>query len=435
MNRSGICFVCFIVAASLFAGMMVARADSPSWTQYQGDAAHSGHVPVTVTASAIQPLWTVTAQALAQSMFAPGAVTDAAHVYITGLGTAQDQVLALDSGTGSKTWSTSFVPYSGSLSEPSIGNGMVYVHQWGHSGISGGNPSQYPYVSGMNATTGNLVFATSHSGQWDSGSRPTVAGNQVFAAGGYYGGLDAYDATSGARQWFAEVNQQYGWIPAANDGLVCVYMGSASASPGPQNGTFYAFDRRTGASAFKIVNLDDQFTMFDGTVSIGDQNDAITLTHGSKGQTLVSFDLAQHSVRWRSAANYSGALAIDNGSIFANNGIELDVLNESTGQKTGSWFAPAGHYLKGNLLVTNNLIFAQTDVSTYAIDRNTLAPVWSTDRIGDLALGDGLLLISSSTSLSAYSVPEPSSLVLLGTVISGLLFCILAKKRPHKRAA
>jgi hypothetical protein len=391
-----------------------------SWTQYQGNAAHSGYVNETVIPSAITMVWTKSSTQLQQYSLISGAVTDPQTVYLSGsLSGGKYQVLALDRLTGAKLWTQDFVPYASSgLSSPSVGNGKVYVHQWGHSGISGGNASQYPYVFGLNATTGKIEFATSHSGQWSSGSRPTVADTQVFAAGGYYGGLDGYDGQSGSRNWFAKVNQQYGWIPAADSQNVYVYMGPASSSPGPYTGTLYAFNRATGASAFTILNPADTHTLYNGTVFLGEQNDAVTLTYG---KTITAFDLGSRTVRWRLAGNFSGAMAINGGSIFASNGIELDQLDETSGTTLAKWFAPAGQSLTGNLAVTDDLIFARTDLATYAINRSTMQPVWSTNTVGDLAIGDGLLLISNSTSITAFSLtPEPGWALIFGACGLGL---------------
>src|SRR5262249_5561785 len=160
----------------------------------------------------------------------------------------------------------------------------------------------------------------------------TVADNQVFAAGGYYGGLDAYSAGSGTHQWFSGVNQQYGWISAADSQRVYVYMGPASASPGPPTGTFFSFNRPNCALDYSILNPADSSTLYNGTVFVGQQNDAITLTR----QGLVSFNLSARSVRWSASGNFSGAVAIDQGTIYAANGIELDALNEVTGSKMNS---------------------------------------------------------------------------------------------------
>jgi outer membrane protein assembly factor BamB len=387
---------------------------SVPWTQFQADAWHSGHVTGTISSTTPAPIWSVTAAGMHEASFVLGAVTDSNHVYLTADNRGQVlnsyfDVIALDRKTGSEAWLREVASYAGQTSAPSADNSLVYVHQWGHSGISGGNPSQYPYVTGMSAATGAISFATSHSGQWESGSRPTVQGTQVFAAGGYYGGLDSYDSTTGAHQWFSDVNQQYGWIPAADLQRVYVYMGPASASPGPEIGTLYAFNRVSGGLDFSIQNPGDTFTFYNGTVSLGSQQDALTLTT----QGLVSFDLNARNVRWHVAGNFTGAMAIDQGNVFAANGIELDQLDEATGSKVHSWFAPAGASLTGNLLATDNAVIVGTTKGTYAIDRSTLTTLWSLPIQGDLALGNDVLLISTTDGLNAYSVPEPSTGTLL----------------------
>jgi hypothetical protein len=419
--RTAICAYAFfaILSASTFADV------SAPWTQYQADAKHTGHVTGTFGTAQPSLIWSVAPSSLGEQSLIPGAVIDANHVYIAAPNSYSNgfeyaDVLALDRATGTKDWSRLVSSYSG-VSAPSIGNGMVYVHQWGHSGISGGNAAQYPYVTGINATTGAIQFATSHSGQWSSGSRPTVDGSQVFAAGGYYGGLDAYSSTSGSHLWFSNVNQQYGWIPAADAQRVYVYMGPASASPGPNTGTLYAFNRASGGLDYTILNPGDSFTLYQGTVSLGGQSDALTLTR----QGLTSFDLTAHNVRW--TAPCDGAFAIDQGLVFASNGIELDLLSESTGAKLNSWFAPPGTSLTGNLLVTDDTVIVGTSGGTFGISRAAFSTAWSLPRQGDLALGNNVLLISSNTGLYAYAIPEPASFVLFSTL--GLVLALFNRRR------
>jgi outer membrane protein assembly factor BamB len=353
------------------------------------------------------------------SSLKPGAVTDGRHVYISSdKGGGTFQVLALDPMTGSTRWSRDVVTYYPNLSAPSVGNGKVYVHRWGD--YYSGNPAPgAPCMFGLDAATGSVQFATIHQGQYSSGSRPTVAETQVFSSGGYYGGLDAYDAVAGGMRWSAPVNQQYGWIPAADAQNVYVYMGFGAYSPGPQNGTLYRFNRLTGART-SIVNMNDWGGMNNGTVFLGGPNTALALTNVIGGRELVSFDPVAGDVRWRSRGYYLNCFAIANGTIFAAIGNELDLLDEATGQKVNQWFAPAGQSLAGNLLVTDNLIFVQTGVATYALDRQTLSSVWSTNTTGDLALGDNLLVISNSNAISVFAAPEPATALLLTCAAIGM---------------
>jgi outer membrane protein assembly factor BamB len=186
---------CSIVVFCVFTGlhggieMNAVSAATTSWTQFQGDAAHTGYVPITVQPSAIQPLWNVSATALGQTHLVPGAATDARYVYMTGYddNTSIESVLALNPTTGSKTWSRPFVRNTVfSLTAPSTGNGLVYVDQMGES------PDLSPKVCGLNPVTGNIVFSTTYSAQWSGGSRPTVTTNQVFVPNS--AGLNSYNA-------------------------------------------------------------------------------------------------------------------------------------------------------------------------------------------------------------------------------------------------
>lgn len=403
MNRRKV-----LIAIVLTIGWSAAAAFGVSWTQHQGDAAHTGYVGVNVDPARIQQIWSVTTSQLGQSAFVPGAVTDSSRTYVTGrTSDGLYHVHALNLATGARQWVQSFAPYSyPGLSQPCVGNNKVYVHQWGHSGISGGNPAQYPYLMGMDAQTGAKQFATSHAGQWSSGGRPTVAGDQVFCAGGYYGGLDAYNAITGERVWSIGVAQTYGWIPAADQNLVYTYL----------NSTLQAYRRTDGGLAFSISNGSNGLS---STVTLGQDGEAIVCTSGN----LTSFDLQTRSRRWSVSGNFNGSFAVADGIVFASNGIELDLYDALTGAKIGYWFAPPGRYMNNNLLVTRNLIFAQTDQATYALDRLTLQPVWSAAVTGTMSLGDGLLLVNNNNAITAFDLPEPSSLILLALVGLALVRC------------
>ncbi|TWT91530.1 Outer membrane protein assembly factor BamB [Botrimarina colliarenosi] len=412
---------CVILALSLSS---ISNSDAlGAWTQHQGNAWHNGNVGEAIGAIGFKQAWSILATDLGGSIV-PGVVSDGGTVYFSARTNGADpySVIAVDSVTAAEDWRRGFKPYSGGISAPSIGNGKVYVHQWGHSGISGGNASQYPYVFGLDAANGDIDFATNHSGQWSSGSRPTVIDDQVFAAGGYYGGLDAYDGVNGGVDWFAKVNQQYGWIPAADEDHVYVYMGAASASPGPKTGRLYAFDRRTGASAFTIINSDDTWTRNNASPIVGSQGNVLAFSSARDGNKLVSFDISTESVVWRYPVLTNGYVAVDDGLVFAPNGIELTVLDEATGTPVDRWFAPSGEAITGNLIVADDALIVQTDQRTYLLDRSSFDELWSTELKGEVAYTDGMLFISNSSGVYALAtVPEPSSAIMLASACMVLL--------------
>jgi outer membrane protein assembly factor BamB len=200
-------------------------------------------------------------------------------------------------------------------------------------------------------------------------------------------------------------------------------MGAASSSPGPPTGRLYAFHRSSGASAFTIINNDDTSHSNTSSVVVGSQGNVLAFSRTQQGIKLVNFDIATQSITWRTPGTFNGRIAVDDGIIFAPNGIELSLFNESTGNRLDSWFAPAGESLQGNLIVSDDLIIAQTQRSTYAIRRSDLTDVWSTPLTGDLAYSDRTLFISYPGGVSAFAaVPEPASFGLLISV-GFLLVC------------
>ena len=125
--------------------------------------------------------------------------------------TAVSGVNALNIATGSEVWEWQYPGNDAEeLSPPSYENGKLYVHRWGHSSSCGITCNDKPRLLGIDAANGQQLFGTIHAGQWSSGSRPTPSGGNVYVAGGYYGGLDNYNGTTGNIQWFAGMPQEYG---------------------------------------------------------------------------------------------------------------------------------------------------------------------------------------------------------------------------------
>ncbi len=228
--------------------------DNESWTQYQGNPAHTGAVSAIINPATIAAEWTFDANSLGiGNLSSP--VDVGSDVYVTASSSSQNgglngnyTVFALDPSTGHPVWNYTHSTFGSAGSAPSVSGNTVYVQFGGHSGVSGGNSTQYPYMVGLDSATGTQRFATSYAAQWGYPNQPTVQGNGVFAAAGYYGGMRGYDAAGGGVLWDAGLPQQTNYIPAADANFVYLYLGPGSASPGPEVATFYAIDRNTGGA-------------------------------------------------------------------------------------------------------------------------------------------------------------------------------------------
>jgi hypothetical protein len=390
-----------------------------AWSQFQGDAAHSGYVGGTYDVSQFAQRWSFTAPAYRGASGDRAVAIDSGTVYSTVLHgysfSGPYDVMAFDAVTGAQRWVTVFPGNSHSgVSAPSVMGGRVYVHKFGHSGSSGSSyPDDYPQLVALDAATGAKQFATTHSGQWSSGSRPTPIGGQVFAAGGYYGGMDSYNAVTGAVSWFAGIPQQYDWTPAADAGRVYVYMGYASASPGPSPGRLYAINRSTGAIDYQILHPQSTSTYYGElqNVVLGAQNDAMALTRGSlvtgTNSILVNFDLVGRTIRWQTGGNWSGNLAVHAGILAVPEGTKLSILDETTGARLWDWTAPSD---LRQAILSDNLAFVASSTATYAVNLTTRQSVWSAPVGGEIALSDGMLIVSNTSGIRAFAVPEPSAM-------------------------
>lgn len=402
------------------------------WSQFQGDAGHTGYAPGAIDAPDLTSIWSIDAPDYSAR---PGdrsvAIVDG-NVYATmldGYGARGPYLLSSFNGlNGNLLWQEAIPANSHSgVSAPTVAGDRVYVHHWGHSSSSGSSfPEDYPALVGFDANTGDQLFWTTHAGQWSSGSRPTVLGGQVFAAGGYYGGLDTY-SLDGTSLWFHKLNQQYGWIPAADDENVYVYMGEASASPGPSTGSLFVIDRATGERRSTILHptSDGRLSQLQ-SVMLGGRDDALALTDnslwGDDRYTLASFDISEESISWEINGDFSGNPAVANGIIAIPDEDLLRFIDQDTGADLWSWF---GGDVSGNVVLTDDYAFVNASDGVHAIDLETKESVWSVDGItGNLALDDGLLIVSNPEGIYAFadsseSVPEPTSI--FGLIALGFL--------------
>jgi outer membrane protein assembly factor BamB len=305
-------------------------------------------------------------------------------------GVKSSTLVALDARSGTQRW-TYDLGERDSYDPPAYGNGTVFMQTGGH---------QNSFVWAIASADGALRWRTAYGNQWSAWYAPTVVGQRVYVAAGYYGGLEAYDASTGTRVWAAPTSQYDQWTPAVSNGLVYAYTGSYA----PQVGVF---DASTGAARYSIA--DPRFDWRGWSMNLapvlGDQNDLIALPDNR----LVAFDLGSRSIRWEVkgfSSNYMQPtqVTVADGVIYAFNGTQVQAHRESDGSKLWTWPLPGGTTY-GTMIATTNLLFVSSSTTTYALDIASHRVVWSYPAAGLLAMGaNGVLYIAASDRVVAVSM-------------------------------
>jgi hypothetical protein len=189
---------------------------------------------------------------------------------------------------------------------------------------------------------------------------------------------------------------------------------------------FTVINLSNGATAASVVDPIFNWTGYtmNAAVVLGANHDAFTINGGR----LVSWDTtldATHTphIAWSLTGGFSGQPTLANGKLYVEANGAVSVLDEATGNPLWTW-APTTGSLIGPLIATDNLLFASSSTTTYAVDLKTHSAVWSAGVSGPLAFTDSTLYVAGSDSAVyafANAVPEPKSYILLGLGVAGLL--------------
>jgi outer membrane protein assembly factor BamB len=353
-------------------------SDQTAWPMYQADSRHTGFLPVTPNPARFQLLW----QRNLGTPLNPVAAGDRRVFCTTVTYFSSDSPLyALDAATGATLWSTNFGGVF-SVNPPSYAYGNVYVQT--------GNHASDTWLHAFDGQTGERVFRSPHSAQWERYYAPTIHEGKVYVNGGSYGGMYAFDALTGGQLWFGGTLPQYDqWTPGIGGEYAYAYVGSYS--PG-----LYALRRSDGQQVFMIPDPQFEWNGWSMNLApvVGAHDDVLAI-HDDR---LISFDVAARRIRWQLASAFSGQPSLANDIIYAINGGTLVALNELTGVQIWSWTSPSGP-LQEALVVTSSLAFVSSTTRTYAVSLDARSALWSYSVAGHLAIGNGALYVASSSGL------------------------------------
>lgn len=354
------------------------------WETFQGNAAHTGYVPVTLDPAQFSQRWRWIAPDSGIRVSPVVAANGLVYTSTSGYFAATSKLIAISEDDKSTQWQHDFGSIF-ALNPPAISGSKVYAATSGHSDT---------FMWSFNASTGTQLFRTPFNSQWEHYYAPTVSNGSVYTNGGYYGGMNSFDAALGTTNWFTSLAQYDQWTPAVDANYAYAYVG----------GSLNVLNRSTGALAFSIPDprFDSSAGVY-GAPIIGSNTSVITVNgRDFYGNDLVSFNINQRNVSWSKAGKYSANPALANGIIYAVNDspYQLEARRESDGALQWSW-SPTDSTEKtfiGNVIATANMVLLSTNKRVYAISLVTHAPVWSYSKPGELALSaNGVLYIATST--------------------------------------
>lgn len=375
---------------------LASLSGAEDWGTFQGNAAHTGYVPVTLAAGSFNLRWKLDTSAIKGVQRTPSSIaTGGGRLYTAyGVGghSGSNEFVAYNENDGGIVWTSKFDDeVYARTNAPAYANGKVY-------GVAGAQHTTAMY--GYDAASGAQLFKGQMASQWETYLAPTIYSGNVFTNGGTYGGMYSFDANNGARNYFKDLGQYDGWTPAIDASGLYAYVGGSLHVINTVSGSVVATIKDPSYEWNGYTTNGAPVIASGGLVIAGNLRDA-------QNNALTAFDSVAKSVRWSVRGGFSGNPAYADGTVFAaNNKTErLEALKESDGTVAWSWARPAGESFVSDVLVTKNLVFVSTSVATYAIDRSTRQQVWSHKASGSLALSaNGILYIKGSKAITAINL-------------------------------
>lgn len=371
-------------------------ADVPDWSNFQGNAGHTGYVPVEIKPEQVLPRWK--AGAISQAQVSPygygyAATLTAANGIFYGAG---DNVLrARKEHDGSLAWSYDFSGLSyPTVNPPAVANGVVYM-------AAGQSLS---YVFGFDAATGAVRFKTQTGSQWDTALAPVALDDAVYTSG-TYGGFYAYKPT-GDQLFMSSVSQNTASLSAVDASQAYIYNGMTLSMLDRKTGTVRSTIRDVNASSYTYQASGAPVLGADGNVFVANYAYAAL---GGAGNELLKFNTAKGYVDWRIQGNYPLTPAYAGGVVYVQNlsPYRIEARAEADGALQWSWVPgpSAETSWTGEPIVTKTLLFVSASKATYAVDLRSHKVVWSYPMAGRLALTrSGILYIQNQEAVVAFNV-------------------------------
>jgi hypothetical protein len=385
---------------------------------YQGNAAHTGYIPVSFDPNDFTLDWEVTLGPLGQPLTPVTAVDG--RVFVSKAPWyefEQPDLYGLDADSGEILWSHDFGDVY-SVNPPAYDAGQVYVQ------VVDNTPGTFVYV--YDASTGVRLHQEPMTAQWEKYFAPTIVAGTAYMNGGWGGGMYAFNFLEEPPQrWFIDLAQVEGWTPAV-DGVNAYAF---TAKNQPYDAALTVVSCRDGTEVMTI--LDPGSVDSDSTVNLapvlGGRGDVLVIHHSR----LISFDVVNGAINYaiEDEFGHSGQASVAKGVLYMINDFAMEARDQNTGALLWSWFPPGDFKVFNTIIVTDEhaLVFVRDAwpigdyyeaIAVHAIDLETHQSVWSYEvpwninqgipPTGHLAWSEGRLFISRSDGvLTALELSSP----------------------------
>ncbi|MES2018219.1 MAG: PQQ-binding-like beta-propeller repeat protein [Pseudomonadota bacterium] len=344
-----------------------------AWSTFQGNAAHTSYVPLSVDPSKIARRWSSPGEEHFSSADY-SVVSDNGMLFVLrgARHFERGELVAIHENTGSVAWRADLGTAVSSIA-PAAANGHVYVMTNGFNGVGA--------LWSFDQMTGALLAKTAGGG-YDTGTylAPTVYGdNLYFGLGPLWGNIAKFSSDL-SLAWSVSASNRDHWTPAVD----------ASAAYFYGNGSLHAQNNTDGSTAYLIPAQDTTQSYGESsTVVLSGQQMAYTMAN----RELLAFNLATRTRAWSHPVVTGQQPAYAKGVVYVMN---LNVL-EAYDAKTGALLWATDRlpdYAYGRLVITDTLAFVGSTGITVAIDLQTRKTVWSYPASGDLSISkQGVLYI------------------------------------------
>ncbi len=377
---------------------LTAWSDAGDWGMFQGNAAHTGAVPVALNPDKFSLRWR-TGPIAAPDNYNAGytATLVAANGLFYSAGNNMLQARREFDASVAWSYSVAGLEYP-SVNPPAVADGAVYMMAGRQNATS---------MFGFDAATGVVRFRTPMVSQWDASLAPTAVAGALYTSGGSYGGMYGF-GPAGDVMFSASISPSNSWTPALDATQGYAYTGDSLT----------VFNRKTGATLQKIVDYEDTnyFYQVGGAAVLGAPGTAYaahygnaSVNSGTPGNSLMKFDTVKGLIDWRVKGSYPVTPAYLDGALYVPNGnpYRVEIRSETDGALRWSWTpqSAADTGWAAEPIVTKTHLFVSTGSTTYALDLRSHKPVWSYPAGGKLALSrNGVLYIQNKDALTAINL-------------------------------